>query len=88
MAGLGGSYGRNLEGLANCSSLCSFVHGPHRKNKKEEKIVQAFLSSLDIDYHSEAQEDKALYKAMSEGRKTRKLTAQERARFLKILGSE
>lgn len=58
------------------------------KNKKEEKIVQAFLSSLDIDYHSEAQEDKALYKAMSEGRKTRKLTAQERARFLKILGSE
>ena len=27
------------------------------KNKKEEKVVEAFLSSLDIDFHTQAEED-------------------------------
>jgi len=32
------------------------------KSKKEEKVVKAFLSSLDIDFYTEAQQEKALYK--------------------------
>ncbi len=27
------------------------------KTKKEEKVVEAFLSSLDIDFHTQVQED-------------------------------
>jgi hypothetical protein len=55
------------------------------KNKREEKVVKAFLSSLNIDYHSEVQEDRALYKAMSEGRKTPRLRPHERTKFLESL---
>jgi hypothetical protein len=57
------------------------------KNKREEKVVKAFLSSLNIDYHSEVQEDRALYKAMSKGRKTSKLRPHEKAKFLESLRS-
>ncbi len=33
------------------------------KNKKEEKILHAFLNSLSIHYYSEAEEDTILIKA-------------------------
>ena len=33
------------------------------KNKKEEKILHAFLKSLHIEYRTEAEEDEALVKA-------------------------
>lgn len=52
------------------------------KNKKEEKIVQAFLHSLDIDYFTEVQEEKALYRAMQEGKKTKRLTRKEKEAFV------
>ncbi len=55
------------------------------KNKEEEKIVQAFLDNLDIDYFTEAQEEKALYLAMKEGKKTKKLTKKEQETFFKSL---
>lgn len=55
------------------------------RNKKEEKIVQAFLDSLDIDYFTEIQEEKALYKAMQEGKKTRHLTQKEKEVFINSL---
>ncbi len=55
------------------------------KNKREEKVVQAFLDSLDIGYYTEAQEEKALYRAMQVGKKTRRLTPKEKEAFLKML---
>lgn len=55
------------------------------KNKEEEKIVQAFLDNLDIDYFTEAQEEQALYLAMKEGKKTKKLIKKEQESFLKSL---
>jgi len=55
------------------------------KNKKQEKIVQAFLDSLEIDYYTQAQEDQALYKAIKEGKKSKLLTASEKNAFLKSL---
>lgn len=55
------------------------------KNKKEEKIVQAFLNSLEIDYFTEVQEEKALYNAMLEGKKTERLTQKEKEAFVNSL---
>ena len=55
------------------------------RNKKEEKIVKAFLDSLDMDYFTEIQEEKALYKAMQEGKKTRRLTQKEKEAFVNSL---
>lgn len=55
------------------------------KSKKEEKIVQAFLNSLEIDYFTEVQEEKALYKAMLEGKHTPRLTQKEKNAFLDSL---
>jgi len=57
------------------------------KNKKEEKVIEAFLSSLDIDFHTQAQEDEALYKAMQDDRKTPLLNKEEKEEFLKQLKS-
>lgn len=57
------------------------------RNKKEEKIVQAFLDSLDIDYFTEIQEEKALYNAMKEGKKTRRLSQKEQEAFINSLKS-
>ncbi len=57
------------------------------KNKKEEKVVKAFLESLDIEYLTEVQEEQALYKAMQKGKKSKQLTANEKASFLKKLKS-
>lgn len=55
------------------------------KNRQQEKVVRAFLTSLEIGFHSEAEENEALYKAMQVGRKTRLLTKAEKEDFLKRL---
>jgi hypothetical protein len=55
------------------------------KNKQQEKVVKAFLSSLNIGFHSEAEEDAALVIAMQKGRKTALLNKTEKADFLRLL---
>ena len=55
------------------------------KNKKEEKVLKAFLNSLQIGFHSEAEEDVALYNAMQKGRKSVLLNKMEKADFIKRL---
>lgn len=55
------------------------------KNKKEEKVLKAFLNSLRIGFHSEAEEDAALHNAMRIGRKTALLGKAEKAAFLRRL---
>lgn len=42
------------------------------KNKKEEKLVRAFLESLEIEYATEIQEDQALDNAMQQRKKSKK----------------
>ncbi len=48
-------------------------------------MVRAFLSSLNIGFHSEAEEDAALASAMQKGRKTALLNKTEKADFLRLL---
>jgi hypothetical protein len=55
------------------------------KNKQQEKVVRAFLSSLNIGFHSEAEEDAALALAIQKGRKTSLLNKTEKAEFLRRL---
>ncbi len=55
------------------------------KNKKEEAILKAFLNNLKIGFHSEADEDAALYKAMQKARKTALLNQREKEEFIKKL---
>ena len=55
------------------------------RNKQQEKVVQAFLSSLDIGFYSEAEEDAALVSAMRKGRKTVLLDKTEKVDFLRRL---
>jgi hypothetical protein len=55
------------------------------KNKKEERVLKAFLNSLQIGFHSEAEEDAALYRAMQEGRKSALLSKAEKSDFIKRL---
>jgi hypothetical protein len=55
------------------------------KNKKEETILKAFLNSLKIGFHSEADEDAALYNAMQKGRKTALLNEKEKDEFIRNL---
>ena len=55
------------------------------RNKQQEKVVKAFLSSLNIGFHSEAEEDAALINAMQKGEKTALLDKAEKADFLKRL---
>lgn len=55
------------------------------KNKQQEKVVRAFLNSLNIGFHSEAEEDAALVNAIQKGRKTPLLNKTEKAEFLKRL---
>jgi hypothetical protein len=55
------------------------------KNKQQEKVVRAFLNSLNIGFHSEAEEDAALVNAMQRGRKTALLNKTEKADFLRRL---
>lgn len=52
------------------------------KNKKEETILKAFLNSLKIGFHSEAEEDAALYNALQKGRKTALLNQKEKEEFI------
>ena len=51
------------------------------KNKNQEKIVKAFLNSLEIGFHSESEEDAALYTAMQKGRKTPLLSVSQKKHF-------
>ena len=55
------------------------------RNKQQEKVVRAFLSSLNIGFYSEAEEDAALANAIQKGRKTALLTKSEKTDFLKRL---
>lgn len=55
------------------------------KNKKEEKVVEAFLHSLQIDFYTEAQEEEALYKKMQKDRKSRLLNPNEKEDFISSL---
>jgi hypothetical protein len=57
------------------------------KNRRQERVVKAFLSSLSIGYHSETEEDAALLKAMERGRKSRLLSVAEKTAFLKKIKS-
>lgn len=58
------------------------------KNKNEEKVLKAFLSSLKIGFHTEAEEDAALYAAMLKGRKTKLLGKVEKESFINRLSSK
>ena len=58
------------------------------KNKKEEKVLKAFLNSLEIGFHTEADEDAALYKAMIKGRKTKLLDTADKETFIKRLSGQ
>ena len=55
------------------------------RNKQQEKVVKAFLSSLNIGFHSEEEENAALVNAIKKGRKTTLLNKTEKANFLKSL---
>jgi hypothetical protein len=71
--------------LENKTSMAEYI--VKTKSKKEEKVVEAFLSSLEIDFHTQEQEDKVLYKTMEEDRKTRLLNEDEKATFIEQLKS-
>ena len=58
------------------------------KNKNEEKVLKAFLNSLKIGFHTEAEEDAALYTAMAKGRKTKLLSKAEKESFIKHLSGK
>lgn len=58
------------------------------KSKEQEKVVKAFLTSLEIVFHSDEEEDAALYKAMQRGRKTKLLNADEKDAFLLRLNGQ
>lgn len=55
------------------------------KNKQQEKVIKAFLESLEIGFYSEAEEDAALYNAMKKARKTALLNKAEKESFLQRL---
>lgn len=55
------------------------------KNKKEQKIVEAFLKSLSINFCLESEEDNAFYSAMKKGCKTKLLTKKEQSGFIREL---
>lgn len=55
------------------------------KNKQQEKVVKSFLTSLEIGFHSEAEENEALFKAMQAGQKSWLLNKSDKYEFLKRL---
>jgi hypothetical protein len=55
------------------------------RNRQQEKVVKAFLNSLNIGFYSEAEEDAALVNAIQKGRKTTLLNKTEKVDFLKRL---
>ncbi|MBP8113952.1 MAG: hypothetical protein KAY50_01280 [Chitinophagaceae bacterium] len=63
----------------------TFIVNP--KNKKEEKILKTILNGLSIGFYTEEKEDAAIINAMEKGRKTKLLTATEKANFLRKLKS-
>jgi hypothetical protein len=58
------------------------------KNKNEERVLKAFLNSLKIGFHTQAEEDAALYAAMQKGRKTKLLSKSEKESFINNLSSK
>ena len=58
------------------------------KNKNEEKVLKAFLNSLNIGFHTQAEEDAGLYKAMVKGRKSKLLSPTEKSNFIKQLSGK
>ena len=52
------------------------------KNKQQEKIIKAFMQSLDINFTTEEEEDAALNTAMQKGRKTALANENEKEAFL------
>ena len=57
------------------------------KSKKEEKVVRAFLSSMAIDFYTDAEEEAAFYNAMQNDRKTPLLTTTDKENFMEQLKS-
>lgn len=57
------------------------------RNKKEEKVIKAFLESLEIEYLTEVQEEQALYKAMQKGKMCKQLNQKEKVSLLTKLKS-
>ncbi len=57
------------------------------KNKKKEKLIQAFLNNLEVDYYTEAHEEEALYNDMNKGKKSKMLSLDEKRDFLKSLNN-
>lgn len=55
------------------------------KTRQQEKVLKAFLQSLNIGFYTEAQEDSTLLNAMQKGRKTPLLTTAEKKTFLQKL---
>ncbi len=55
------------------------------RSKEQEKVVRAFLNSLNIGCHSEAEEDAALVNAMQRGRKTALLNKTQKDVFFRFL---
>ena len=76
-----GIIGNGRMKILNCSM--TLIINP--RNKQQEKVVRAFLSSLDIGFYSEAEEDAALVNAMRKGRKTVLLNKTEKADFIRRL---
>ena len=58
------------------------------KNKNEERVLKAFLSSLKISFYTEAEEDAALYAAMLKGRKSKLLGKAAKESFPKRLSGK
>jgi len=52
------------------------------KNKQQEKIIKAFMQSLDINFTTEEEEDAALHTAMQKGRRTALANENEKEAFL------
>lgn len=52
------------------------------KNKQQEKIIKAFMKSLDITFYIEEEEEAALHNAMQKGRKTPLANENEKHAFL------
>ncbi len=52
------------------------------RNKEQEKVVKAFLNSLEIVFHSDEEEDSALYNAMQKGIRSKLLNTVEKDAFL------
>ena len=57
------------------------------RNKQQEKVLKAFMTSLDITFRLEEDENRTLLNAMQKGRKTALLNASVKNAFLQNLKS-